>query len=128
MKKPKVYKRKPSGNKQFSLPGVSASKKGYDRNWQKYRFRFLHHNPYCYVCPNKATVVDHVVPHKGDKALFELLTNHIPLCKMHHDTITGKFDRHKTAKTEDKLSYLNELRKQNGISRKVKVLPQYIKA
>lgn len=34
-----------------------------------------------------ATVVDHVIPHKGDLGLFWDLTNWQPLCKLCHDSV-----------------------------------------
>ena len=36
-----------------------------------------------------ATVVDHIVPHRGDKKLFWDQSNWQPLCKEHHDKKTG---------------------------------------
>ncbi|WP_430395093.1 HNH endonuclease signature motif containing protein [Enterovirga aerilata] len=33
----------------------------------------------------EATVVDHVVPHRGDQALFWDPSNWQPLCREHHD-------------------------------------------
>lgn len=41
--------------------------------WQKLRARHLVANPLCAMClprATKATVCDHVNPHKGDEALF----------------------------------------------------------
>lgn len=37
----------------------SAASRGYDAEWSKLRFRFLHHNPHCCVCGAKASHVDH---------------------------------------------------------------------
>lgn len=37
-----------------------SSARGYDKEWSKLRFRFLHHNPLCIVCGAKATHVDHI--------------------------------------------------------------------
>lgn len=64
----------------------------YDHSWEKYRRRFLGINSRCYCCGEQATIVDHLVPHKGDVTLFKKLDNHIPLCKRHHDEATGLFD------------------------------------
>lgn len=36
-----------------------------------------------------ATVVDHITPHKGDKALFWQRANWQPLCKRCHDIKTA---------------------------------------
>lgn len=39
-----------------------------------------------------ATVVDHVIPHKGDKKFFWDENNWQPLCKRHHDIKTATED------------------------------------
>ena len=40
----------------------------------------------------KATVVDHIVPHRGDQKLFWDQSNWQALCKRHHDLKTGNED------------------------------------
>ena len=72
------------------MPRPSASQRGYGAKWQAYRTRFLRENPTCKLCHQagrltRATVVDHIQPHKGDKRLFWLRSNHQPLCKSCHD-------------------------------------------
>lgn len=37
-----------------------------------------------------ATVVDHIVPHKGDQTLFWNEANWQPLCKLCHDSLKQK--------------------------------------
>ena len=39
-----------------------------------------------------ATVVDHIVPHKGDQVMFWDQRNWQPMCKMHHDVKTATED------------------------------------
>jgi 5-methylcytosine-specific restriction endonuclease McrA len=59
------------------------------QRWRKMRRRFLDQHPLCKFCKQKgliraATVVDHVIPHKGDAVKFwsgELQA----LCKPCHD-------------------------------------------
>lgn len=68
----------------------SAHERGYTARWQRYRLTFLAQHPLCAECERAgrivpATVVDHVVPHKGDEALFWDHANHRPLCKPCHD-------------------------------------------
>lgn len=125
--KPKLYKGNSfkSGKVYSSSKPRNARKLGYDKEWNKYRFRFLHHNPQCYICPARATVVDHIVAHKGDSFLFKKTDNHLPLCSRCHNTVTGRFDRQDKPLTEDKIKYLQEQRKANGIEVRVKVLPSY---
>lgn len=89
----KSFKPKTGGvGRKFVNAEEKKREKLYDHQWEKYRSRFLKENPRCYCCGAKATVVDHLVPHKGDIELFKKLDNHIPLCKLHHDTATGLFD------------------------------------
>lgn len=70
--------------------------KMYGHDWRKARSRFLQANPLCTYCENRfnrvtaATVVDHIIPHKGDKVLFWDEQNWQPLCKHCHDSIKAK--------------------------------------
>ena len=46
-----------------------------DRRWKRLRARHLAEHPLCTMCKrsgqvSEATVVDHIVPHKGDRDLF----------------------------------------------------------
>lgn len=120
MKKMKTFKPQKLGTgKVFS----NKKPRPYDTiSWVEYRNKFLSANPKCYCCEARSTVVDHWKPWKGDELLFWSETNYIPLCKSHHDFCTGKFDRHNPPHTEDKLRWLNAMRLENCISRKVKVV------
>lgn len=71
---------------------LNSYQRGYDRRWQKYRKWFLERNPLCAVCGGIATVVDHIVPHKGNRQLFWDEDNHQPLCKHCHDVKTAAED------------------------------------
>lgn len=76
---------------------VSSSKRGYDRTWRKYREGFLIENPVCVKCAEvgrvrKSTVVDHIIPHKGNMKLFWDRSNHQALCKQCHDRKTASED------------------------------------
>jgi len=68
----------------------------YNHDWRKARARFLQTNPLCKYCKDRfgrvtvATVVDHIIPHKGDKTLFWDQENWQPLCKYCHDSIKAK--------------------------------------
>ena len=73
---------------------ASAAERGYDKKWEKARKAFLRRNPLCAACIAEgkltpATVVDHIIPHRGDKRLFWDEANWQPLCKKHHDRKTG---------------------------------------
>ena len=75
----------------------TAAQRGYSSQWRKARAGFLRKHPRCVHCMREgilteATVVDHIIPHKGDKVLFWDRTNWQPLCKRHHDIKTVKED------------------------------------
>lgn len=66
-----------------------ARKRGYDSQWDKARRGYLARHPYCVMCEAEgqqvlATVVDHIVPHRGDNALFWDRSNWASLCQPHH--------------------------------------------
>lgn len=72
----------------------NAASRGYNAEWRIARRRFLSTHPLCVECLKEnrltaATVVDHIVPHRGDQRLFWDQTNWQPLCKLHHDQKTG---------------------------------------
>jgi len=62
----------------------SARERGYTADWQKARAAFLAAHPRCAKCKAPATVVDHIIPHKGDKRLFRNPVNWQPLCRHCH--------------------------------------------
>lgn len=75
----------------------SAAGRGYNSRWQKVRKRYLQSHPLCEECMKqgrytKATVVDHIVPHRGDQKLFWDESNWQALCKACHDRKTGRED------------------------------------
>lgn len=88
-----VYCRKHSQYSNDRMRG-SAAERGYDGKWRAARDRYLRRNPLCAECLKAgiltpATVVDHVIPHRGDKQLFWNEKNWQPLCKNCHDRKTG---------------------------------------
>lgn len=133
MKKTKQFKpiRKGSGKK-FELGGPVDGKetgraKGYDGDWEKYRWRFLHHNPQCYACgklkkKGSRHCVDHIVAHKGKIELFWDEKNYITLCKTCHAIVTGRFDKFVEPKTDKKLEWLARQREHFHVNVKVKVV------
>ena len=70
----------------------------YGSRWRRARAAYLAEHPLCALCEAQgrvvaATVVDHIVPHKGDAALFWDVANWQPLCKRHHDSTKQKAER-----------------------------------
>jgi 5-methylcytosine-specific restriction protein A len=91
------------------VPRGSAHARGYDHRWQVARERFLsrEENLFCKRCEAEgktiaATIVDHVVPHRGNRTLFWDETNWQALCKPCHDRKTatedGGFGREKNSR------------------------------
>ena len=73
----------------------SSHSRGYGRKWQEYRLRYLAKHPLCVRCLEagitmKGIVIDHIVPHRGNKKLFWDQSNHQTLCVYHHNVKTGK--------------------------------------
>lgn len=73
----------------FDLKRPSASQRGYDSRWTKARASYLAKNPICSRegCSEPATVLDHVIPHRGDQDLFWNKGNWVGLCAHHHNSI-----------------------------------------
>lgn len=69
---------------------ASASKRGYDARWRRYRKNFLAKHPLCVECGGLATEVDHIIDHRGSYKLFWDTDNHQALCKSCHSKKTAK--------------------------------------
>ena len=72
-----------------------AAFRGYGRKWRDARAAYLKRHPLCVACQAEgklkpATVVDHIIPHRGNQLLFWDEKNWQPLCKAHHDQKTGQ--------------------------------------
>jgi len=80
------------------------------KQWQSLRSHQLAKHPYC-QCPIHqgkdrsavATVVDHIIPHKGSKALFTDTRNLQSMAKHCHDSLKQEQDRTGTFKGCDRL-------------------------
>ncbi|MFG1188606.1 HNH endonuclease signature motif containing protein [Xanthobacter flavus] len=71
----------------------SARDRGYDSRWDAERAAYLKAYPKCARCPATATVVDHIIPHKGDRNLFWSRSNWQPLCRTCHDRWKRSLER-----------------------------------
>ena len=74
-----------------------ASERGYGSAWRRARRRYLEAHPLCVECMKeerytRATDVDHIVPHRGDPALFWDEGNWQALCHRHHSVKTRRDD------------------------------------
>lgn len=76
----------------------SARQRGYTTRWDRARRVYLAAHPLCRMCEQDgrttpATVVDHVVPHRGDARLFWDSANWQPLCAHHHNSVKQRQER-----------------------------------
>ena len=80
-------------------PTPKKSTKIYGHKWRKARAAYLMKHPLC-ECEDcrkhgrheLATVVDHIIPHKGDMRLFWDSSNWQSMAKACHDRKTAKYD------------------------------------
>ncbi|AYB37431.1 HNH endonuclease signature motif containing protein [Brevibacillus laterosporus] len=80
---------------QYDRERGSATQRGYDAKWRKARIGFLRKHSFCKHCFDKgfltgATVVDHIIPQKGDKTLFWYRNNWQPICEQCHNRKTAR--------------------------------------
>ncbi len=71
----------------------SARQRGYTAEWERESKAFLASHPFCRVCGEPASVVDHIIPHKGDMRVFWDRANWQPLCAHHHNSAKQSRDR-----------------------------------
>lgn len=88
---------RPKTDVQYEARRGTAASRGYDSRWKRARDGFLRKHPLCAECEKLGRIttareVDHIVAHKGDKALFWDRTNWQSLCKPHHSVKTARED------------------------------------
>ena len=71
----------------------SSAQRGYGSKWKKARKSYLERNPLCVRCLavgryTPATVVDHIIPHRGNAWLFWKQSNWQALCERCHNIKT----------------------------------------
>lgn len=72
---------------------LPARERGYDHLWRKARLEYLAAHPHCRMCSEPATTVDHIIPHRGDRALFWNCQNWQPLCMPCHNSTKQRIER-----------------------------------
>ena len=77
---------------------ATSTQRGYGYAWQQARLVHLNAHPLCVYCERDdrvtaASVVDHVIPHRGDMTLFWDRTNWQSLCKHCHDSHKQRFEK-----------------------------------
>lgn len=83
--------------RQYDRYRGSSYERGYNSEWRAYRVWYLQEHPICVECKRAgileaSTVVDHIIPHKGDQELFWRPSNHQALCTSCHSRKTAKED------------------------------------
>lgn len=71
----------------------SAAHRGYNHEWREARADYLQAHPTCRLCGNPASLVDHIIPHRGDKRLFWTRANWQPLCTPCHSSTKQRQER-----------------------------------
>lgn len=76
---------------------ATARARGYSGKWDKASAAYLKKHPLCLGClavglRRKATVTDHIEPHKGDQALFWSRDNRQPSCGWHHNVVKQRLE------------------------------------
>jgi 5-methylcytosine-specific restriction enzyme A len=90
-------KHKKQERKEIDSRRGTAHERGYDARWRRASADFRRAHPLCIDCLSRgrstaASVVDHIVPHRGDKVLFWDQRNWQALCKPCHDSKTARED------------------------------------
>lgn len=85
------------GQRDYEHRRGSARARGYDARWDRERAGFLRQHPLCLGCQARgeitaATVVDHIIPHKGDMTLFWDAANWQSSCAWDHDVLKQKLE------------------------------------
>lgn len=82
-------------NKRHDATRPTARQRGYTRAWETESKLFLAYHPVCAApgCTSLATLVDHIIPHKGDTALFWDRANWQPLCTHCHNSTKQRQER-----------------------------------
>ena len=63
----------------------NATQRGYDAQWRSERAEHLTAHPWCVRCGAKATIVDHIEAHRGNRALYRDPSNRQSLCTPCHN-------------------------------------------
>lgn len=96
-KRGRCDKHRQQADKEDSRRGGTRTQRGYTNARMRASKAYLAHHPLCVHCEceqriTRATVTDHIIPHKGDMELFWDEDNWQALCKTHHDIKTATED------------------------------------
>lgn len=90
-------KRTRARNKRHDATRPTAAQRGYGSKWREARDQFLAMYTQCAWpgCGAPATVVDHIIPHRGEMRLFWDRSNWQPLCAACHNRHKQRQERSK---------------------------------
>lgn len=77
----------------FDAKRPTSSQRGYTGAWDRARADYLRAHPFCVRCGKPAEHLDHIKPHRGDKAIFWDKTNWQGLCQYHHNSAKQREER-----------------------------------
>ncbi len=88
---------KPYDKQAHDATRKSAARRGYGWKWQIAANGYRQMHPCCVECSKNGiqapgSVVDHIIPHKGDVNLFWDQSNWQTLCRKHHSQKTAAED------------------------------------
>ncbi len=94
------HKAREERNQRHDARRPSAHDRGYNHEWRKARAEYLALYSHCRECAKSgitrlATVVDHIIAHRGDKRLFWHRANWQPLCAPCHNSIKQRQERNR---------------------------------
>lgn len=90
--RPAGWRSRQERNAEHDARRGSSRERGYDTRWDKASKGYLVQHPLCRGCEavgvvRAATLTDHTIPHRGDRALFWQRDNWQPSCGWHHNVI-----------------------------------------
>ena len=95
--RPKGARSKQQARVDYDHRRGSARERGYGVRWDKASAGFKRSHPLCLGCQavgwiKATTTTDHVIPHRGDMAMFWDSTKWQPACDWHHSVVKQKLE------------------------------------
>ena len=87
-----------SGTPSWRSDKRTSSERGYNSRWRKARESYLKSHPLCVMCEEQnkivaATVVNHIIPHKGDQVIFWDESKWQSLCASCHSSVKQREEK-----------------------------------
>jgi 5-methylcytosine-specific restriction endonuclease McrA len=96
--RPKGRQSRQEQNTDYDRRRGSARERGYDARWDRASLGFRQRNPLCLGCSAvgrtaSTSVTDHVIPHRGDMAIFWDREQWQPACDWHHSVVKQQLEQ-----------------------------------